>query len=215
MTLLPSPWRFGKINFLHFPSLPEVSVSSLQQVSRFPWGTTSCGALASCISLILKLRKKTSDARSIYRQKAVPSFHLHLFVLIIKGTCVTITKRDPSTCSLYASSWGSSKADIPLLNLAKLWLRHCPGQVAHPASGETWVSTSYSFLCEPCIKGPGRVCFVQTLARKGIWNNNLWLIKTSGGFDHTHFPQRKKHLSYACLKTEKKGGLFIIKTGNW
>lgn len=116
MTLLPSPWRFGKINFLHFPSLPEVSVSSLQQVTRFPWGTTSCGALASCISLILKLRKKTSDARNIYRQKAVPSFHLHLFVLIIKGTCVTNTKRDPPTCSLYASSWVAAKLTFPLLN---------------------------------------------------------------------------------------------------
>ena len=47
---------------------------------------------------------------------------------------------------------------------------------------------------------------MQTLAMKGIWKNNLCLIKTGGGFDHNHFPQRKKHLSYVCLKTEKKGG---------
>lgn len=120
-TLLPSPWRSSKINFLQFPSFPEASVWSLPQVTRYPWGTTSCWALAPCISLILKLRKKISDARNIYRQKAVPCFHLHLFVLIIKGTCVTITKRDPSTCSLYASSWGRSKADISLAKSQKLW----------------------------------------------------------------------------------------------
>lgn len=157
MTLLPSPWRFGKINFLHFPSLPEVSVSSTSTGNQVPlrdhnlWG--------SCFMYFFdtKAEKDPLRCRNIYRQKAVPSFSFASLCSHHQRHLCNQHQRSPYLL-IICFFLGSSKADISLLNRKTLikalpWAKSLiQPQVKHESP------LLKSFLCEPCIKGPGRVC---------------------------------------------------------
>lgn len=112
----------------------------LQQVTKCTWEPTGCGAPVQCISLILKLREKIPDAGNIYRQKLVSTFHLHLFVLIIKDTCTIAIKEIPLLTHYMLLARAAWELTFPLLNYKKLWLRCCPGHVVYLALSEMWVS---------------------------------------------------------------------------